>query len=67
MKKRCKSEKFLKGIVLFLFGIMIFTLIGCASNQKTEKKEEGTFLVKEIKTDELKEKYNIKRMDSSRY
>lgn len=47
-------KKNFKGIVLLIFGIMMFTLIGCTSNEKTEKKEESTSLVKEIKTDELR-------------
>ncbi|NFP91003.1 rhodanese-like domain-containing protein [Clostridium sporogenes] len=53
-------KKNFKGIVLLLFGIMMFTLIGCTSNQKTEKKEESTSLVKEIKTDELKKNITSK-------
>ncbi len=60
-------KKIFKGIVLLLFGIMMFTLIGCTSNQKTGEKKESTPLVKEIKTDELKEKYNIQGMGSSRH
>lgn len=43
-----------------LFGIMMFTLIGCTSNQKTGEKKESTPLVKEIKTDELKKNITSK-------
>ncbi len=40
-------KKNLKGIVLLLFGIMMFTLIGCTSNQKTDEKKESIPLGKE--------------------
>ncbi|WP_275477884.1 rhodanese-like domain-containing protein, partial [Clostridium botulinum] len=53
-------KKNLKGIVLLLFGIMMFTLIGCTSNQKTEEKKESTPLGKKIKTDELKKNITSK-------